>query len=136
MRIPGSRLAAVIVLASVTLSACGSGEGDEALVAARQRAENALEGLRELEQRTGELETELGDLRAAGDDVTSRLDALAAKLNTKTEKLVTSIADAEASASAAAGEAGDALGSAGDAAREISILTNRLNYHLRNHGGD
>ena len=136
MRIPGSRLAAVVILASFTLSACGSGEGDEALAAAQQRAEDALQGVRELEKRTGELETELGDLRSEGNDVTSRLDALAAKLNTKTEKLESSIADAKSSASSAAGEAGDALGTADEAAREISILTNRLNYHLRNHGGE
>lgn len=135
MRIPGSRLAAVVILASITLSACGSGEGDEALAAARQRAEDALQGLRELERRTGELEGELGDLRAEGDDLTSRLDALAAKLKRRTERLEASIADAKSSASSAAGEAGDALNTAGEAAREISILTNRLNYHLRNHGG-
>ena len=136
MRIPGSRLVAVVILASVTLSACGSGEGDEALAAAQQRAEDALQGLREVERRTGELETELGDLRAEGNDVTSRLNALAAKLKSKTEKLETSIADAQSSASSAAGDAGDALGTAGEASREISILTNRLNYHLRNSGGE
>lgn len=135
MRIPGSRLAAVIILAPVALSACGSADGDEALAAAERRAESALQGLRELEARTDELEAELGDLRAEGDAVDARLDALATKLNNKTEKLGTSIADAQSSASSAAGEAGDALATAGEAAREISVLTNRLNYHLRNHGG-
>jgi chromosome segregation ATPase len=136
VRIPGSRLVAVVILASFTLSACGSGGGDEALAAAQQRAEDALQGLGELERRTAELESELDDLRAEGQDVKSRLESLARKLNTKTEKLATSIAEASSSASSAAGEASDALGTASEAAREISILTNRLNYHLRNSGGE
>ena len=135
MRIPGSRLAAVALLASFALSACGSGEADEALATAQRRADNALEGVSELEDRTGQLETELSGLRADGDDLTARLDALAAKLKERTEKLESSIAKAKGASSAAAGDAAGALGTASEAAREISILTNRLNYHLRNHGG-
>ena len=135
MRIPGSRLVAVALLASVALPACGSDEADEALAAAQRRADDALDGVTELEARTGRLETELGDLRADGDDLTARLDALAAKLKERTERLESSIAKAKDSSSAAAADAAGALGSASKAAREISILTNRLNYHLRNHGG-
>ena len=135
MRIPGSRLAAVALLASVALSACGSGEADEALARAQRGADDALEAVAKLEETTGELETELGELRADGDDLTARLDALAAKLKQRTETLETSIAKAKTSASTAAGDAASALGTASEAAREISILTNRLNYHLRNHGG-
>jgi chromosome segregation ATPase len=131
VRIPGSSLAAVVLLASLALSACGSGEADEALVAAQRRADDALA---DLEQRTDELETELGGLRADGEDLTSRLDALAARLRQRTRRLEDAIATAKGSASSAAGEAADALGTASEAAREISVLTNRLNYHLRNHG--
>jgi len=135
VRIPGSRLAAVVLLASVALSACGSGEADEALATAQRRADDALAAVEELEERTGDLETELGGLRADGDDLTARLDALAEKLKQRTEKLEASIDKAKSSASTAADDATSALGTASEAAREISVLTNRLNYHLRNHGG-
>lgn len=134
MRIPGSRLAAVALLASFALSACGSGEADKALATAQRRVEDALEGVTELEERTTHIETELGGLRADGDDLTARLDALAAKLKERTKRLESSIAKAKGSSSAAASDAADALGTASEAAREISVLTNRLNYHLRNHG--
>jgi hypothetical protein len=135
VRIPGSRLAAVVLLASVALSACGSGEADEAVATAHRRADDAVAAVEKLEERTAELETELGGLRVDGDDLAARLDALAAKLKQRTERLEASIAKAKSSASTAAGDAADALGTASEAAREISVLTNRLNYHLRNHGG-
>ena len=135
MRIPGSRLAAVVVISSVALSACGTGDSDEALVAARRESRDALEQIKELEARTAELEEELGALRSGGDDLEARLESLSKKLDGKADRLQTGLANAKSSAASASAEAADALGTASEAAREISVLTNRLNYHLRNHGG-
>jgi ABC-type transporter Mla subunit MlaD len=135
VRIPGSRLAAVVVISSVALSACGTGDSDEVLAAARRESRDALEQIRELEKRTAELTDELGALRRGGDDLEARLESLAKKLDGKADRLQAGIANAKSSASSASATAADALGGASEAAREISVLTNRLNYHLRNHGG-
>ncbi|MGH2749710.1 MAG: hypothetical protein ACRDK3_02360 [Actinomycetota bacterium] len=135
MRIPGNRLVAVVVLASAALPACGSGEGEQALASAREQTREALARLERLEGRIDELESELGDARVSNDGVSARLDDLARKLKKSTARLEGSLGEAEGSATSAGGRAEEALGVAGEAARDISILTNRLNYHLRDHGG-
>ena len=142
MRIPGNRLAAAIAFAVVGLAACGGGEGDGELEAAQQRSTEALEDIERLEGALDELDGELKALGVDNDELTADHDELAARLgdvNGRFKKsvgeLTAALTELEASTMTARSNADDALGLAAEATRDISILTNRLDYHLRNHGG-
>ena len=135
MRIPGSRPVAAVVLSAALLGACGSGEGDEQLARAQEQSDQALDRIGELEARLDELEGDLDAARAGNEELTGRLDAVSGKLGKSIDKLRGSLDELETSVAGAGADADDALGVAGEAARDISVLGNRLDYHLRNHGG-
>jgi chromosome segregation ATPase len=126
---------AAVVLSAALLGACGSGEGDEQLARAQEQSEQALDRIGELEARFDELEGDLDAARASNEDLTGRLDAVNGKLEKSIDKLRGSLDELETSVAGAGADADDALGAAGEAARDISVLGNRLDYHLRNHGG-
>ena len=133
MRIPGSRLAAVVLLSSLTVAACGSGEAD--LEDARAEAQEALDGVDGLRARIDDLESELAEARSDGRKVSRRLDRFGERLEQSVARLDASLAELEDSVTSAGGNAQDALGAAGEAARDIAVLSKRLDYHLRK-GGD
>ena len=135
MKIPGSRPVAAVVLSAALLGACGSGEGDEQLARATEQSEQALGRIGELEARLDELEGDLDSARAGNEDLTGRLDGVSGRLEKSIDKLRGSLDKLESSVAGAGADADDALGVAGEAARDISVLGNRLDYHLRNHGG-
>ena len=89
----------------------------------------------ELEARLDELEGDLDSARAGNEELTGRLDAVRDRLAKSIDKLRGSLDKLESSVAGAGDDADEALGVAGEAARDISVLGNRLDYHLRNHGG-
>lgn len=135
VRIPGTRLAAATVLAVVGLAACGGGDADGELEAAQQQSTEALEDIERLQGRLDELEAELEGLGADNDELAARLGDVNGRVKKSVGKLDTALTELEGSTTTAQSNADDALGVAAEAARDISILTNRLDYHLRNHGG-
>ena len=141
MRIRGSRRwtacrpMAAVILSAALLGACGSGQGDEQLARAQEQSQQALDRIGELEGRLDELQGDLDAARTGNEDLTGRLDALRGKLERSIDKLRGSLDELEGSVAGASADADEALGVAGEAARDISVLGNRLDYHLRNHGG-
>ena len=131
MTIFAMRLVAAAVTAAVLLPACGSGSGsDESLRRADDAlatAERSLEAVDDLKAEVSSLETRLDDARRKGAALSSRLDKA-------TQRLWDSLARIRTSASDAAGSASSALASAQSAAREIAVLTQRFDYHLRQSG--
>jgi outer membrane murein-binding lipoprotein Lpp len=126
---------AAVVLSAALLGACGSGEGDERLARATEQSEQALGQIVELKARLDELEGDLDSARAGNEELTGRLDAVSGRLERSIDKLRGSLGKLESSVAGAGDDADEALGVAGEAARDISVLSNRLDYHLRNHGG-
>jgi predicted nucleic acid-binding Zn-ribbon protein len=122
------RLIAAALAAAVVLPACGTGSGseeslrkaDDALAA----AERSQESVDALEEQVSSLEDRLGDARRKGAALSSRLDKATGRLWDSLAKLRTAVSDASGSASGA-------LSAAQSAAREIAVLTQRFDYHLR-----
>jgi predicted nucleic acid-binding Zn-ribbon protein len=128
------RFIAAAVTVAVALPACGSGSGsDESLVRkadeAMTTAERSLEAVDELEGEVAALESRLDDARRKGAALSSRLDKATTKLWDSLDRLRTTTDDASASASSA-------VASAQAAARDIAVLTQRFDYHLRQAGGN
>jgi hypothetical protein len=126
------RLLAAAVTVAVALPACGSGTGSEESLRkaddAMAAAERSLEAVDALEAEVASLENRLDDARRKGAALSSRLDKA-------TQKLWESLARVRTSAGDAAGSASSAVASAQSAARDIAVLTQRFDYHLRQSGG-
>lgn len=133
MTICAMRLVAAAVTVAVVLPACGSGTGSEESLRkaddAMAAAERSLKAVDALEDEVASLETRLDDARRKGAALSSRIDKA-------TEKLWESLARIRASTDDAAGSASSALSSAQSAARDIAVLTQRFDYHLRQSGGE
>jgi uncharacterized protein YoxC len=129
----------ILALGTLVLPACGPGEEtDEAERAAAEQAERLDEALGEIEDlklRTQELEDELAVIEDDRQAKAADLDRVSERLWASLAKLRGALADAKASVDSASSEASSALANAGAAAREVTILENRFEYHLRQHGG-
>lgn len=129
MTIFAMRLVAAAVSVAVLVPACGSGSGsDEAAIEkaddAAALAARSLDAVEALEDEVASLENRLDDARRKGAALSSRLDAA-------TKRLWDSLGRVRASAGEAAGSASSAVATAQSAARDIAVLTQRLDYHLR-----
>ncbi|HEX2196678.1 MAG TPA: hypothetical protein VHJ76_07105 [Actinomycetota bacterium] len=129
--------AAALVLAAGTFAGCARAPSldpaaKERLDDARESAAEAVAAVDDLEDRIAELEDDLDD---AG-RVSERVDRVTERLWDSLAKLRKSLDEAEAGASDASATAGAALGRAEQAARDLAVLGNRYDYHLRRyHGG-
>ena len=133
MTIFAMRLMAAALSVAVALPACGSGSGpDESLVRkaddAMAAAERSLEAVDELEAEITTLEGRLDDARRKGAALSSRLDKASKRLWESLARVRSSVTDASGSASSA-------VATAQSAARDIAVLTQRFDYHLRQTGG-
>jgi chromosome segregation ATPase len=129
------RLMAAAVSVAVVLPACGTGSAsDDAAVVrkaddAAAAAERSLEAVQELEAEVASLEDRLDDARRKGAALSGRLDKA-------TTRLWDSLATLRASSGDASSSASSALATAQSASRDIAVLTQRLDYHLRQSGGE
>jgi hypothetical protein len=130
-----ARVVIVAVAVAGLLSACGEA-GDDARVA----ADRALEQVDALEARVSDLEgaleaaTEgLDRARAFEGRISKGLDALGDRLERSMARIKENLSDVRTSASE---EAASALAQAQQVARDLEILEQRYDYHLRRyHGG-
>lgn len=125
-----------IVTALAVLTACGSDAGsaptDPADATARAQAAEALDRVASLTDRVDRLGAELQDQERARrrmiDDVKTRIGALA-------ERLRDALGAVRAAAESAGADADAAAAQIGGIARNLSVLEERFDYHLRNGGG-
>lgn len=138
------RKAAALVLAAGTLAGCARAQAldpaeKERLDDARTAAAEAMEAVDDLELRIEDLEDDLEEAT----DVTERVDKVSQRVGKVSERLWTSLAKLRASldevragAADAGATASSALARAEQAARDLAVLGNRYDYHLRRyHGG-
>ncbi len=134
-----------LLVAGLLLGACGVGSlGTDGASAplADPRVDEALSSVALLEERIVELEEEL-DRRAAGqtklrrrlDKVSKRLWGSLKGLREQLQGARAESSDASSEAAAASGAAGEALTRAEAAARDLTVLRDRFDYHLRQEGG-
>lgn len=135
MTISAMRLVAAGMLVAAAVPGCGSGSAGDDADAALRRAERAqaaadrsLDAVHELEAEVDSLTERLHDAHAQDEAIRDRLDGV-------TKRLWDSIARARAGASDAAGSASSALATAQSAARDLAVLSKRLDYHLQQSGG-
>jgi chromosome segregation ATPase len=134
-------LVAAVVAFSVAFSwGRGAGAGDDR---SRRVAARALQQAHELESRLRTVEEELADLQG----YTERFDRLSRRLDRVRDRLQGSVADlrgsladlggsldgASSKADQAASEASSAASRVERVARDLSVLTERFDYHVRNH---
>jgi predicted nucleic acid-binding Zn-ribbon protein len=132
----------IVALAALGVTAWGSSRGSDVAAEAAQAAEAqadrldaALAEIEALQERTRELETELAGIEESSGRAGSQLDRVSGRLWGSLDKLRRSVADAKSANSSAASDAASALANAGAALRDLAILENRFEYHLRQHGG-
>ncbi|HEY7874767.1 MAG TPA: hypothetical protein VIG64_06555 [Actinomycetota bacterium] len=124
------RVMAAAVSVAFVLPACGAGSAsdDAALVRkaddAAAAAERSLEAVEDLEAQVDTLQAKLDDARRKGAALSDRLDKA-------TTRLWESLGNLRASAGDASSSASSALATAQSASRDIAVLTQRLDYHLR-----
>ncbi len=129
--------AAALVLAAGTFAGCARAEAldpaaKERLDDARAAADEALEAVSVVEARIAGLEDDLDDAARVSD----RVDRVSERLWASLARLGKSLDDLRAGAGAAAASADAALARAEQAARDLAVLDNRYDYHLRRyHGG-
>ena len=125
-----------IVTALAVLTACGSDADsapiDPADAAARAQAAEALDGVASLTDRIERLGSELQDQERAQrrmiDEIKTRIGVLA-------ERLREALGAVRAAAESAGADADAAAAQIGGIARNLSVLGERFDYHLRNGGG-
>jgi hypothetical protein len=133
---PLTSRAITIVAALAVLTACGSDAGadrtDPADAAARAQAAEALDRVASLTDRVERLGSELRDQERAqrrlADGIETRLGVLAERLREALDAVRVAAESAGADADAAEAQIGGI-------ARNLSVLKERFDYHLRNGGG-
>jgi TolA-binding protein len=140
---------AVIALlaAAFALSACASGAAEGHLSAAQARAvrdeaRHALATVEQLRSELSDLEDRLEAMRARDRRAGQRLGRLSDKLWNVLAKLRGKVADASAAAGAvkqdadaAQSAASSALDEAEQVGKDLAVLEQRFDYHLRHSGG-
>ncbi|MDQ5815964.1 MAG: hypothetical protein M3516_06700 [Actinomycetota bacterium] len=133
---PLTSRAIALVVSLAVLTACGSdagsGGGDAALAEARAETAAAIDEVRTLARRVDELESK----RLAEERSRQRM---AAGLKTRIGDLARRLGDALASVreatDSAAASADSAVAQIGSITRDLSVLEERFDYHLRNSNG-
>lgn len=136
MTIPSMvRAAALMVVIVALFVACGDdGEtraADERVTDVIRQAEDTAATVDALTSTVEDLEAELDDLRSEGEDASAALKALRKKLNGALADLRTSLKDAKGKGDAAQASAASAASRAAEIARELTILEDRFNFHLK-----
>ncbi|HWL66308.1 MAG TPA: hypothetical protein VNP73_10080 [Actinomycetota bacterium] len=109
---------------------------DPDLTAVRTQAAAATEAVARLEAQVADLKADLRALDRSGDRTGARLGKATTALWGSLDRLRTSLKDQRGATSAANQEALAALERAESAARNLSVLEDRFEYHLRSdHGG-
>ncbi len=134
----GMRVLTAAVAALMMLAACGDeppkAAVDAAAVADLEDRVSELEA--ELQDRVEELEGSDSSHGARLDRISERLTGSLAELKDKLkDSLKDSLKELRGTTEDAAANASSALGSIGSLERDLRILTERLDYHLRQHGG-
>ncbi|MDQ3876839.1 MAG: hypothetical protein M3290_00600 [Actinomycetota bacterium] len=123
-----------ISLVAVLLGACGTSDGPS-LDSVEKKATDAAAAVSSLRAEVAGLRAEVDRVEAAKKDTLHRVDSVKKRLAAAIDRLQQANRDAKSSAKAASDSASSALADAQQAIRDLEILTQRFDYHLRHSGG-
>ena len=128
--------AIALFFAALALVSCGRDEPateptSAAAVEAQEAADEALASIANLEEQTADLTDELAELKADRKKLAERMWDISGNLRAAIAELKGSLGDIEGDVDGAAARASEALDEVGAAARELAVLENRFDYHLR-----
>ena len=137
---------AALACAGLLFGACGTGEGsleadDQAAIdAAAASAAEALDAISALEDEVADLRSDLAGAKSASDDARAQVEEVADWIWKSMKKVRASIAGVRArsdeSVGAVSARAEDAIARVEAAVRQLSVVSDRLDYHLATeHGG-
>ena len=127
----------ILAVAALVLPACGREGSDAATQAAAEQSrllDDARAEIAALEARALELEESLAAIEEEREDAGTRVDRVTERLMSSLAKVREALSETKAAGNSAAGDAASALANAGAALRDLTILENRFEYHLRQHG--
>ena len=133
MRYPGNAAAVGFVAGAVLLAACG-GEDPGPVPAEARDVAAVRASVADLSERIDRLKQRVAGARAAQRRSRARLRGVAGDLEGRVKALRASLDEIADAADGAAANASAALGEAQAAARDVAVLGNRLDYHLRQGG--
>ncbi len=131
----------VVALGALAMTAWGSSRQSAATEAVKvaeaqaDRLDAAVAEIEVLQERTRGFEAELAEVEKSAGRAGLQLEQVSARLWRSLDKLRGSVAEARSADSSAASDASSALANASSALRDLAILENRFEYHLRQHGG-
>ena len=136
MTISAMTRAIALFFAALALVSCGRDEPateptSDAAVEAQEAADEALASIADLEAETAHLTDELAELKTDRKKLATRMWDISGNLRAAIADLKSSLADLEGDVDGAAARASEALDEVGAAARELAVLENRFDYHLR-----
>ncbi|MDQ3645384.1 MAG: hypothetical protein M3345_00445 [Actinomycetota bacterium] len=129
----------LVVAVVLVAPACGREASDAQTKAAAEQAQLLDETRAELEvltERTEELGSHLDELEAGREDAAAQLDRVSERLWASLAKVREAVSEAKSAGGAASSDADSALANASAALRDLTILENRFEYHLSQHGGN
>ena len=133
---PLTSRAIALVGSLAVLTACGSdassGRGDVALAEARAEMVAAIDEVRALARRVDELESERVTQERSRQRMAARFKARIGDLAGRVGEALASVRE---STDSAAASADSAVAQIGSIARDLSVLEERFDYHLRNSNG-
>jgi chromosome segregation ATPase len=126
----------VVAAACVLLVACGDSSGDSSPGPSEGASDAALDEIASVSDRVEEFEGELARLRSGDARLARRLRELGAELRASIGDIKESVRAARSNAAGTAADIDSALARLSGIERDLSVLTERYDYHLkRYHGG-
>ncbi|MEA2487759.1 MAG: hypothetical protein QOF16_1413 [Actinomycetota bacterium] len=123
-----------VALVAVLSTACGTSSGPS-LDSVSKRASDAAAAVSSLRSEVAGLKSQLQAAAAAKKKTLDHVAALNHQLNKAVARLDRATRDAKTAAKTASSSASSALADAQQAIRDLAILTQRFDYHLRHSGG-
>ena len=134
---PMHRGALVLIIVLLALAGCGrggAGDGAEAQEAAatQQQLDEATEAIEDLETELAELRDSVAAADERAGKTAARLDTISQRLWSSMARVRESVSEAKGMGADASAGASSALDQAAVAIRDLAVLENRFDYHLRN----
>lgn len=139
---PMHRLVGAVLVVALAFVACGrdgSGEAEAQAAAAaeaemRRQLDEALDAVAAVEEQLAELAERVEENERETKRTATKLGRIKDRLWSSLAKVRDSVDEAEGAGAAAASKAAGALDQAAAAVRDLAVLENRFDYHLRKHG--
>jgi predicted nucleic acid-binding Zn-ribbon protein len=124
-----------LLLCAALLPACGDAAADDSVSTTAEEMVATAETVADLADRLSALESDLADETDAREKMLASFDSLEGSVDRSIEKIRSALRELRSDLASGRGDIESALGQIGSLTRDLAVLDQRLDYHLRNHGG-